>query len=219
MSRPPQNRARRSSVALGRQSGPVGRTAVPFVFIRRPVGPLALSLTSRLSSVRRKPRNGNDARALSLSPPVCVSPVFISFFLFIKGDVTVSSLPPRYVTDITGHRSVYPASSTYLSPFPWLYPVGSAPIPLTLYPKRPPIYLPYTPPLSSISSPPSPSLCPSPPDRSLSSAPWKKRKTNRLVNTHTTTRRKRRGGHEGLVEKRAWRKHGVPAPRSRRAIW
>lgn len=119
--RPPQNRARRSSVALGRQSGPVGRTAVLFVFIRF-VRSLALSYVAPLS-VRRKLCNGNVGRA-SL-PPFCVSPVLFFFFIIIKGDVTVSSLPPRYVTDITGHRSVYPTSPLRIIPFPpRLYSIG-----------------------------------------------------------------------------------------------
>jgi len=38
----------------------------------------------------------------------------------------VSSLPPRYVTDITGHRSVYPASTTYRT-LPGVYPTGVPP--------------------------------------------------------------------------------------------
>lgn len=69
-----QNRALRSSVALGRQSGPVGRAAVLLALVcspvrssarsltRSPVHPLALTLRSRRLSVSRTLRNGSDGR-------------------------------------------------------------------------------------------------------------------------------------------------------------
>lgn len=147
MGRPPQTRARRR--ARSRSVGSRARSASSLrVYSSARSLSLSLYVAPLISSVRREPRNGNDARAPSPALSLSLSLLrfvfrpfsFLFFFLLIKGDVTVSSLPPRYVTDITGHRSVYPACST-LSVSLDLPPLAPLRIPLTLYPKRLPIYL------------------------------------------------------------------------------